>query len=67
MGPTSITITTLKENINVLLKPLILIINQPFEQGIFPEILRLLKSHQFTKRKTLSQLVLLPCNIIISF
>ena len=41
LGPTSISVTILKGNINVLVRPLNLILNQSFEQGIFPEVLKL--------------------------
>ena len=41
LGPTSIPVTIIKDNINVLGRPLTLILNQSFEQGIFPEILKI--------------------------
>ena len=42
-GPTSIPVTILKDNIDVLVRPLILILNQSFKQGIFPEILKIVQ------------------------
>ena len=39
LGPTSIPVTILKENIDVLVRPLTFILDQSFEQGIFPKIL----------------------------
>ena len=35
LGPTSIPVKILKDNINVLVRPLAFIFNQSFEQGIF--------------------------------
>ena len=40
LGPTSILVTILKNNIDVLVRALILILNQSFEQRIFPGILK---------------------------
>ena len=39
LGPASIPVTILKDNIEVLVRPLTPTLNQSFEQGIFPEIL----------------------------
>lgn len=41
LGPTSILVTLLKDNIDVLVRILTLILNQLFEQGIFFEILKI--------------------------
>ena len=41
LDPTSILVTILKDNIDVLVSPLTLILNQSFEQGIFSEILKI--------------------------
>ena len=41
LGPTSTSVTILRDNIDVLVGPLNLILNQSFEQGIFPEVLKL--------------------------
>ena len=42
LGPISIPVTILKDNKNnILVRPLTLILNQSFEQGIFPEILKI--------------------------
>ena len=41
LGPTSIPLTILKDKIEVLVTPLTLMLNQSFEQGIFPEILKI--------------------------
>ena len=43
LGPTSIPVTILKDNIDVLVRPLTFILNQSFEQGIFPEILKIVQ------------------------
>ena len=40
LDATSISVTILKDNIDVLVSPLTLILNQSFEQDIFPEILK---------------------------
>ena len=45
LGPTSIPVTIIKDNISVLVIPLTLILNQSFEQGIFPEILKITVSN----------------------
>ena len=37
LGPTSIPVTILKDNIDVLINPAALISNQSFELGFFPE------------------------------
>ena len=37
-GPTSVPVTILKDNIDILVRPLTLILNQSFEQGVLPEI-----------------------------
>ena len=59
LGPLSIPVTILKDNVNILSTPLSFIINQLFEQGVFPESLKTAQviSHQFTKKKTLPLLV----------
>lgn len=41
LGPTSISFTILKDYIDALARPLTLILNESFEQGIFPKILKL--------------------------
>ena len=41
LGPTSTSVTILRDNIDVLVGPLNLILNQSFVQGIFPEVLKL--------------------------
>ena len=43
LGPTSIPVTILKDNIDNLVRPLTLTLNQLFEQGIFPEILKIVQ------------------------
>ena len=43
LAPTSILVTILKDNIDVLVGPLTLVINQSFEQGIFPEISKIVQ------------------------
>ena len=40
LGPLSIPVTILKDNVNILSTPLSFIINQSFEQGVFPESLK---------------------------
>ena len=40
LGPLSISVTTLKGNVNILSSPLSLIINRSFEQGVLPESLK---------------------------
>ena len=56
LGPTSIPTTIVKDNINVSVRPLTLILNQSFEQGIFPEILKIVQVLQFARKKTSSLL-----------
>ena len=41
LGPTSILVTIRKDNIDVLVRPLSLVLNQSFEQGILPEVLKI--------------------------
>ena len=41
LGPTSIPVTILKDNIGVFVRSLTLILKKSFEQGIFPEILKI--------------------------
>ena len=43
LGPTSIPVTILKDNIDNLVRPLTLTLNQLFEQGIFPEIFKIVQ------------------------
>ena len=40
LGPLSIPVTILKDNVNILSTPLSFIINRSFEQGVFPESLK---------------------------
>ena len=40
LGPLSISVTTLKGNVNILSSPLSFIINRSFEQGVLPESLK---------------------------
>ena len=40
LGPLSIPVTILKDNVNILSTPLSFIINQSFEQDVFPESLK---------------------------
>ena len=40
LGPLSIPVTILKDNVNTLSTPLSFIINQSFAQGVFPESLK---------------------------
>ena len=51
LGPTSISVTILKDNIDVLVRPLTLILNQSFEQGIFPEILKIAQVSPIHKKR----------------
>ena len=51
LGLTSIPVTILKENIDVLVRPLTLILNQSFGQGIFPEILKIAQVWLIHKKK----------------
>ena len=51
LGPTSIPVTILKDNIDVLVRPLTLILNQSFEQGIFPEILKIAQVSPIHKKE----------------
>ena len=51
LGPTSIPVTILKENIDVLVRPLTFILNQSFEQGIFPEILKIVQVLSIHKKE----------------
>ena len=46
LGPTSIPVTILRNNIDVLVRPMTLILNQSFEQEFFPEILSLADSQK---------------------
>ena len=46
VGPKSIPVTILKDNIDVLVRPLNLILNQSFEQGIFPGVLQVSPIHK---------------------
>ena len=45
LGPTS------KDNIDILARPLTLILNQSFEQGIFPEILKIVQVSPIHKKE----------------
>ena len=40
LGPLSISVTILKDKVNILSTPLSFIINRSFEQGVFPESLK---------------------------
>ena len=51
LGPTSIPVTILKDNIDVLVTPLNLILNQSFEQDIFPEILKIAQGSPIHKKE----------------
>ena len=53
LGPRSIPATILKDNINVSVRPLTLILNQSFEQGIFPEILKIVKVLPIHKKENI--------------
>ena len=55
LGTTSILVTILKDNIDVLVRPLTLILNQSFDRCIFLKIFKFF-SCWFTKKKTLSLL-----------
>ena len=41
LGPTSILVTIRKDNTDILVRPLSLVLNQSFEQGILPEVLKI--------------------------
>ena len=56
LGSTSIPVTILRDAIDFLVRPLTLILNQSFEQGIFPEILKIAQVSPIIKKKTLSLL-----------
>ena len=51
LGPTSILVTILKDNIDILVRPLTFILNQSFEQGIFPEILKIVQVSPIHKKE----------------
>ena len=51
LGSTSIPVTILKDNIDVLVRLWTLILNQSFEQGIFPEILKIAQVSQIHKKE----------------
>ena len=55
-GPTRVPVTILKDNIDILVRPLTLILNQSFEQGILPEILKIVHVLSIHKKRTLSLL-----------
>ena len=51
LGPTSIQVTILKDNIEVLVRHLTFNLNQSFEQGIFPEILKIVQVPPIHKKR----------------
>ena len=51
LGPTSIPVTILKDNIDVSVRPLTLILKQSFEQGVFPEILKIAQVSPIHKKE----------------
>ena len=51
LGPASIPVTILKDNIDVLVRPLTLFLNQSFEQGIFPVILKIAQVSPIHKKE----------------
>ena len=56
LGPTSIPATILKDNIDILVRPLTFNLNQSFEQDFFPKILKIVQVLLIHKKKILSQL-----------
>ena len=51
LGPLSIPVTILKDNVNILSTPLSFIINRSFEQGIFPESIKNCASHASSQKR----------------
>ena len=51
LGPTSIPVTILKDNIDILVRSLTFILNQSFEQGIFPEIVKIVQVSPILKKE----------------